>query len=158
MKLIAFQALLSNPQSVARVRALTRDIERVGGIGRDPGLHEGGPNVERLMEWIRQLSARRGVDFVNSTRVPDFMRQAGLANVRGSVVKVPTGTYGGRVGALVATDFVSISKGYGGLIVNSGLTTADEFAATIEGMRLEFEAPDLRCYTPFYIAIGQRPA
>jgi ubiquinone/menaquinone biosynthesis C-methylase UbiE len=122
------------------------------------GLHEGGPNVERLMEWIRQLSARRGVDFVNSTRVPDFMRQAGLANVRGSVVKVPTGTYGGRVGALVATDFVSISKGYGGLIVNSGLTTADEFAATIKGMRLEFEAPDLRCYTPFYIAIGQRPA
>ena len=44
----------------------------------------------------------------------------------------------------------------GGLIVNSGLTTEEQFAATIEGMRAEFEQPNLRCYTPFYIAIGQR--
>jgi hypothetical protein len=31
MQLRAYQALLSNPQNVARVQALTRDIEQVGG-------------------------------------------------------------------------------------------------------------------------------
>jgi hypothetical protein len=31
MKLVTYQALIANPESVARIRAAQRDIERVGG-------------------------------------------------------------------------------------------------------------------------------
>lgn len=142
---------------------VVRELARVTGPGgwvesvETTGLHEGGPHVEQLMEWIRLLSAKRRVNFTDVTHVPDFMRASGLVEVAGSVVKVPTGTYGGRLGTLVATDFLSVAKGYGGLIVGSGVTTQAEFDRALAGMRIDFETPRYRCYTPFYIVIGQRP-
>jgi SAM-dependent methyltransferase len=142
------------------VRELAR-VTRPGGWVESvetTGLHEGGPHVEQMMEWIRQLSTRRRVDFTDVTRVPAFMRASGLADVAGSVVKLPTGSYGGRVGTLVATDFLSVAGGYGGLIVGSGVTTQPEFDRALAGMRVDFQTPHYRCFTPFYIAIGQRPA
>jgi ubiquinone/menaquinone biosynthesis C-methylase UbiE len=141
-------------RELARVTAPGGWVESV----ETTGLHDGGPHVEQLMEWIRQLSARRGVDLANSTRVVEFMRAAGLTNVAGSVVRVPTGAYGGRLGSLVATDFLSVSKGYGGLIVAAGLTSPERFDETLAGMRADFSARRGRCYTPFYVAIGQRAA
>jgi hypothetical protein len=140
------------------VRELARVTRRGGWVElvETTGLHAGGPYVELLMEWIRQLSAHRGVDLANSTRVADFMREAGLTNVAGTVIKVPTGDYGGRVGTLVAADFLAVAKGYGGLIVGAGLTTPAQFDQAMAGMEADFKEPRIRCYTPFDIAIGQR--
>jgi ubiquinone/menaquinone biosynthesis C-methylase UbiE len=142
------------------IRELAR-VTRPGGWVESvetTGLHDGGPHTEQLMEWIRQLSARRTINFDDVTHVTDFMRATGLGQVAGSLVKVPTGLYGGRLGSLVASDFLAVSKGYGGLIVGAGVTSQEAFNQTIEGMRRDFNTPAYRCYTPFYVAIGQRGA
>ena len=102
------------------------------------------------------LSARRQVDLMNGSRVADFMRGAGLRNVAASVVNVPTGVWGDRLGSMVATDFVGVCKGYGGLLVGAGITTQEQFDQTLEGMRGDFASRHGRCYTPFYVVIGQR--
>ena len=120
------------------------------------GLHNGGPHVEMMMTWISQMSARRQVDLMNGSRVADFMRGAGLRNVAASVVNVPTGVWGDRLGSMVATDFVGVCKGYGGLLVGAGITTQEQFDQTLEGMNSDFASRRSRCYTPFYVVIGQR--
>ncbi|MGH2504736.1 MAG: class I SAM-dependent methyltransferase, partial [Ktedonobacterales bacterium] len=44
------------------------------------GLANGGPNVERLMDWIRRLSAMRGVDLMDGGRLGDYLRSTQLVN------------------------------------------------------------------------------
>ncbi|HEU5438591.1 MAG TPA: methyltransferase domain-containing protein [Ktedonobacterales bacterium] len=154
---LLFTALPSDRWALA-VAELAR-VTRPGGWVESvetTGLHNGGPSVGLMMTWIAQMSARRGVDLLNGGRVAHFMQASGLRNIAASVVNVPTGAWGGRLGAMVATDFVGVCKGYGGLLVGAGLTTQEQFDETLTRMRAEFTARNGRCYTPFYVAIGQK--
>jgi SAM-dependent methyltransferase len=141
------------------IRELTR-VTRPGGWVESveaTGLFDGGLNVGQFMDWIAQLSSRRGVNIMDPLRVPGYMQQAGLANVAASTVRVPTGAHGGRLGRMVATDFVGVVKGYGGLITGAGVTTADLYESTLAAMIRDLEARGSRCFTAFHIAVGQRP-
>jgi hypothetical protein len=72
---------------------LTRVTRRGGWIEsvETTGLHDGGPNVDLLMSWISQLSARRGVDLTRAAHVGELMRGTGLGNVSASTINLPTG-------------------------------------------------------------------
>lgn len=154
---LLFTAIPSDRWPLA-IRELAR-VTRPGGWAESvetTGLHNGGPNVDRMMGWITQMSARRQVDLANGSRVIEFMHMAGLRNVAGSVVNVPTGVWGDRLGNMVATDFIGVCTGYAGLLVGAGLTSQQEFDQTLEGMRNDFNTRRYRCFTPFYVVIGQR--
>jgi hypothetical protein len=58
---------------------------------------------------------------------------------------------------MLATDFVSVCKGFAGVIVAAGVASQEQVDQTIEDMRSDFAGSPFRCYTPFYIAYGQRP-
>ncbi len=137
---------------LARVARLGDWVESV----ETTGLFDGGPNVDLMMSWISQLSARRGVDLMNGSRVAEFMRTAGLRNVKASVANLSTGAWGDRLGNMVATDFVAVCKGFAGVIVGAGLTSQEQFDEALEGVRIDLASRGVRCYTPFYIVIGQR--
>jgi ubiquinone/menaquinone biosynthesis C-methylase UbiE len=122
------------------------------------GLVNGGPHVEQLMEWIRQFSARRGVDLMDGSRIGDYVRGSGLINVATRQVNLPTGVYGERLGTLVATDFTSVCKGFGGIVVSQGITTQEHYEQAVAAMQADLNTPTFRCVTPFFIAFGQRPA
>ncbi len=143
------------PLAISELTRVTRPGGWVESV-ETTGLHNGGPHVDLMMSWIAQMSARRTVDLMNGSRVAEFMRAAGLRNIAASVVNVPTGVWGGRLGNMVATDFVGVCKGYAGLLVGAGLTSQEQFDQTLEGMRADFDARGGRCYTPFYVVIGQR--
>lgn len=154
---LLFTALPSNRWPTA-IRELARVARQDGWVEsvETTGLHDGGRHVDLMMSWIQQVSARRSVDLANGGRVADFMRLAELRNVRGSVANVPTGAWGGRLGEMVATDFVSVCRGYAGVLVGAGLTTHEQFNDTLEGMRADFKAKRAQCYTPFYVVVGQK--
>ena len=140
-------------------RELTR-VTRAGGwveMVDSIGLANGGPNVEQLMDWIRQLSSRRGVDLMDGSRIGDYLRGAPLINQSARRVDLPTGAYGGRLGKLVATDFFSVCKGYGGVAASQGITTQEAWNATLERAQADLNTPQYQCVTPFFIAYGQRP-
>jgi SAM-dependent methyltransferase len=137
---------------LARVTQLGGWVESV----ETTRVYNGGSNVDQMVEWLAQLSARRGVSVDNGGRVAEFMHGAGLSNVAASVVNLPMGASGGRLGELVATDYLAVCKGVGGFITAQGLATPDQFEATLAGMREDFTSPHLRCHGPFYIVIGQR--
>lgn len=142
----------SSVDELVRVTRRGGWVELVDSIG----LANGGPHVERLMEWIRQLSARRGVDLMDGGRIADYVRGAPLTNVQVLRIDLPTGKYGGRLGTLVATDFLSVCKGYGGMIAASGLTTQAQYDETVAKAQDDLNAPGFQCVTPFFIAYGQR--
>ncbi len=140
-------------------RELTR-VTRPGGwveLVDSIGLANGGPNVERLMEWIRQLSARRGVDLMDGSRIGEYLEATALVNQSARRIDLPTGAYGGRLGKLVATDFFSVCKGYGGIAAAQGVTTPEAWDETLERAQADLNTSQYQCVTPFFIAYGQRP-
>lgn len=140
-------------------RELTR-VTRPGGwveLVDTIGLANGGPNVERLMDWIRQLSARRNVDLMDGGRIADALRTTSLRQQASRRIDLPTGARGGRLGKMVATDFLSVCKGFGGVAVAQGICSQSAWDTTLERMQLDLAQPDNPCVTPFFIAYGQRP-
>jgi ubiquinone/menaquinone biosynthesis C-methylase UbiE len=143
------------PFVVGELARITRPggwIELVDSIG----LINGGPNVDLLMNWIRQLAARRAVDLMDGSRIAQYVQDAGLRRVVSHRVDLPTGQHGQRLGSLVATDFLSVCKGFGGVAVSQGLVTQAQWDETVAQAEVDLNVPTYRCVTPFFIAYGQR--
>lgn len=138
---------------LARVTRRGGWVELVDSIG----LVNGGPHVEQLMEWIRQLTARRSVDLMDGSRVAQYVQGAGLVNGVARRFDLPTGQHGQRLGSLVATDFFSVCKGFGGVAVAQGLVTQHEWDETVAQAQADLMTMNYHCVTPFFIAYGQRP-
>jgi ubiquinone/menaquinone biosynthesis C-methylase UbiE len=144
------------PSVVLELMRVTRTggwVELVDSIG----LAHGGPNVEQLMEWIRNLSARRGVDLMDGSRIGDYLRGSPLVNQSARRVDLPTGIYGGRLGKMVAADFLSVCRGFGGVAVAQGITSQQAWDTVLDRMQADLNTPTNQCVTPFFIAYGQRP-
>ncbi len=89
-------------------------------------------------------------------RVGDVMRSVGLERVDVRRLTMPCGKSGGRLGNMLALDWISVLKGIGGMTVAQGVTTAAQFDQVIEQARAELASPTLACVMPLYIAYGQR--
>ena len=137
---------------LARVTRPGGWVELVDSIG----LVNGGPHVEQLMDWIRELSARRGVDLADGGRIATYLAAAPLQQQSARRIDLPTGASGGRLGRLVATDFFSVCKGFGGVAAAAGVTTQAAWDAALERAQADLNHPDYQCVTPFFIAVGQR--
>ncbi|HEX6122001.1 MAG TPA: class I SAM-dependent methyltransferase [Ktedonobacterales bacterium] len=144
------------PWVVAELARVTRPggwVELVETLG----FINGGPHIEQIRAWMGQFSARRGVDGRDGSRVEEFLRGAGLSNVVSRRVDLPTGAYGGRIGALLATDCISVFRGYGGIVVAQGYATQEHWDQMLAGVQADLNSPSIKCIIPFFIAYGQRP-
>ena len=119
-------------------------------------LQGGGPAVNQLMTWLDATLSRRGVVFLDGGAVGTVMQSVGLTNVTVRSEAMPCGDSGGRVGKMLATDWISVLKGLGGMTVAQGVTSAEAFDQTIEAAQRELAEPQRRCIMPLYIAYGQR--
>lgn len=115
-----------------------------------------GPVLAHLSTMINTMIARRGIDPQDGARVGEMLRQAGLAQVETRRVDIPLGSYGGRIGNLLATDLLSGIGAFGGLLVQMGVMTTEQFEQMHAALRAEFAAPVNRAVGPFYIAYGRR--
>jgi hypothetical protein len=116
----------------------------------------GGPAVDQMMRWLDETLTRRGVLFTNGGRVGEVMRLTGLQHVTTPTMAMPCGDHGGRLGKMLALDWISVLKGIGGMTVAQGITTAEAFDQMLEQMRAEMASPQYRCVMPLCIAYGQR--
>ncbi|HEX9068719.1 MAG TPA: class I SAM-dependent methyltransferase [Ktedonobacterales bacterium] len=119
-------------------------------------LQGGGPAINQLMAWLDATLATRGVVFMNGGRVGDVMRAVGLGHVTVRALAMPCGEHGGRVGRMLALDWITVLRGLSGMTIAQGITSEADFDQTLEAARLELESPSLRCIMPLYIAFGQR--
>ena len=119
-------------------------------------LQNGGPAMNQIIGWSTAILGRRGVDLMDGERVGDLLRTAGLAQVKMQPVMLPCGEYGGRIGKMLAADYISGAKGLGGLAATLGMTTQEQFEQVLATNAVEFTSPQGRCVVPFYVAYGQR--
>lgn len=116
----------------------------------------GGPVAEQLMDWIRAISLRRGVDIADAAHVQKHLAAAGLTQVRTQELTIPCGDYGGRIGKMMATDYFAGVKAVGGVMVAQGLTTETRFEQVLTLAMQDIASPRYRCVFPVFVAYGQR--
>ncbi|HEX8036373.1 MAG TPA: methyltransferase domain-containing protein [Ktedonobacterales bacterium] len=116
-----------------------------------------GPVLTRLSARINDLIAHRGIDPHDGARVGEMLRAAGLTGVAEQRIDMPIGSHGGRIGTLLATDLLAGIEGFGGLLVQMGLFSAEQFQQLHAELRAEFASPENRAVGPFYVAYGQQP-
>jgi SAM-dependent methyltransferase len=115
-----------------------------------------GPALTRFSTTINSLIAHRGIDPLDGAQVGEMLRAAGLVDVATRRIDVPIGSYGGRIGAMMATDLLAGIEGFGGLLPQMGLATAEQVQQMLAELRAEFASPENRAVGPFYIAYGRR--
>ncbi|HEU5348577.1 MAG TPA: class I SAM-dependent methyltransferase [Ktedonobacterales bacterium] len=115
-----------------------------------------GPMLSHLSDTINGLIAHRGIDPLDGARVGEMLRAAGLTGIVEQRIDVPLGSYGGRIGTMMATDLLAGIEGFGGLLVQMNLLTAEQFQQMHANLRAEFASPDNRAVGPFYVAYGRR--
>jgi ubiquinone/menaquinone biosynthesis C-methylase UbiE len=143
------------PFVVSELIRVTRPGGWVETVETTPVEH-GGPAMDQIIRWTTTLLQRRGIDFMDGSRVGDLLQAQGLANVVSRRVELPMGAHGGRVGKLLATDILFGMQATRGPLVALGLTTAAEFDRALAEARRASESPQGRCISPFYVAYGQR--
>jgi len=117
---------------------------------------DGGPAMDAIFGWLSELSLRRGVDLRLGAQVGQLMRASGLANVVSREVDIPIGRYGGRVGNMMMTDSLSGFKAVGGILTAQNFTTTEAYDAALTRLRTDLDSDRYHCYSPFFIAYGQR--
>ncbi|HKB48802.1 MAG TPA: hypothetical protein VKC57_13960, partial [Ktedonobacterales bacterium] len=91
------------------------------------------------------------------SRVADRLREAGFANITTGYLELPCGDYGGRLGKMVQTDYMNVTKAFGGMIVAAGIAPAEEFDRLYAQGQQDLATPDNKCFAPVYMAFGQHP-
>ena len=115
----------------------------------------GGPAMDRLVDWITQASTRRGIDPGLGPHVAEMMRDSGLVNMQARAEALPVGRYGGRLGNMAAVDVFGVVSGVKQLVVAQGIAQEPEYEATMQQARADLDR--YQCRLPFYLAYGQKP-
>ncbi len=115
----------------------------------------GGPALSALREWMREATARRGMDAYIGTQIGTFLESAGLRNVTFHELNIPMGQAGGRLGVMAETNYMSLFTSLRGLILAQNITTPDHFDQVMATARQEVSIG--RYTSPYYLAFGQRP-
>jgi SAM-dependent methyltransferase len=137
-----------------------RELRRVTLAGQwievtDPDLTftNQGLQTTRLMNWISQASAKRGLDITIGSKLGSFMQAAGLRNVSVGKVPVPLGAWGGRMGSFLIKDFYGAALTLKPLVIASTDATSDEYDRVVADWVRECDENHSSC--DFYIAYGQ---
>ena len=80
----------------------------------------------------------------------------GLADVTTGYLELPCGSYGGRLGQMVALDYMAVTKAFGGMIAAAGIAPLEAFDRYYDQAQQELKQPDNRCFAPVYLAFGRR--
>ncbi len=139
------------------VRELAR-VARAGGWIElvEAGTSEGGgPALRQVDAWVAAVLERRGLDIHLATHLGDFLRQAGVRDVTVRRLPLPLGTYGGRLGGLVETDYFAAVNAMKAPVVALGMASEQEHEAVAQAAREEVRRG--RCIFPVYAVFGRRP-
>lgn len=141
------------PNVVAELRRVTRPggwVELVEGDVSPVG----GPAMAQILRWTESAGQQRGIDLRIAARLGSLLHEAGLARVRVQQVPIPMGKHGGRLGVMMETNAVAAVQGFGSMLVGSGVASAREFEAAVQGMREEIARG--RLVWNISVADGQR--
>ena len=69
--------------------------------------HQAGPATNRFLAWWVAIAASRGIDASRMSQLGSLLRQAGCFTVQAETRTIPVGSWGGRLGTLLAQDMLA---------------------------------------------------
>lgn len=69
--------------------------------------HHVGPATKQFLEWWVAISASRGIDASNMAHLGKFLQHAGLSHIKTETRTLAVGSWGGRLGNLLAQDMLA---------------------------------------------------
>jgi ubiquinone/menaquinone biosynthesis C-methylase UbiE len=116
-------------------------------------LRQQGPETARFLQWITATSQAHGIDITVSTKIENFLHNAGLTNIQSKRISIPLGNWGGRLGSLLAKDFTTAALSLKPLVLTTVQISSDLYTYTVEQVRQECDALNTSC--DFYVTTGQ---
>lgn len=105
--LVAGIPLASWPTVIGELRRVTAPggwIE-LGEMGTS--FHQAGPATKQFLAWWEAISASKGIDASSMSQLGVLLKQAGLCHVKTATKILAVGSWGGRMGNLVAQDMLA---------------------------------------------------
>jgi len=121
------------------------------------GVREAGPAVERFNELAHAVAVAKGLDTgrVVYDSIDGFLRDAGLVDVARHEISLPIGTWGGRVGAFLATDMRAAQTRFSAVLQAQSGISEEECRNLVQ--RAQAECAERRMSCAFAIAYGRKP-
>ncbi|HET8911809.1 MAG TPA: class I SAM-dependent methyltransferase [Ktedonobacteraceae bacterium] len=99
--------LASWPWVIQELKRVTRPGGWVELIEMGNTFHRAGPATEQMLAWWMALSATKGIETSQLSLIGEFLQRAGFLPVQKKTQLIPLGSWGGRVGNLLAQDMLS---------------------------------------------------
>lgn len=116
----------------------------------------GGPGMNQLYEWFMAVGLSRGINMLTSPQIGTFLANAGAQNIVKHDLPMALGSWGGRAGAMMETNYFALHKGALAIMLQLHLTTQEAFDAAVSAARQEIAQG--RYIWPYFLFYGQRPA
>jgi SAM-dependent methyltransferase len=113
-----------------------------------------GPALQQFLAWGRSMSSARGIEVGQVANLDMLLSGVGLRSVEKLVLRMPVGSWGGRLGHALAQNMLAAFIGLRGLFCQMLPITPELFDATHATLAAEWEA----YHTIFhiYVAYGQK--
>jgi ubiquinone/menaquinone biosynthesis C-methylase UbiE len=111
-----------------------------------------GPLTRQFFSWGIEASASRGLDARVIPQLGDYLREAGLRDVRARAVDIPIGEWGGRVGVMMKENLLSAFSSLKTLYTQRG--SEDDFASLMQELPAEWEHH--QSLYRFYVFYGKK--
>ncbi len=117
---------------------------------------DGGPALEQLTAWWREIFAGRDIDMTLGNHVGEFLRAAGVVTVMQRDESLPMGPHGGRVGQIVGLEMLTGIRS-GLPVVGQALGVAQQVLdETLRRIDADVYSGQYQARLPIFIAFGQR--
>jgi ubiquinone/menaquinone biosynthesis C-methylase UbiE len=94
--------------------SVIRELERVthpGGfvelVEMGTTFHHAGPATNQFLDWWAAISATRGIDASKLSGIGTLLHGSGCSHVEEKTERIPVGSWGGRIGNLLAQDILA---------------------------------------------------
>jgi SAM-dependent methyltransferase len=151
--LVAAIPLTRWPWVIGELRRVTAAGGWVELVEMGTTFHHSGPATRQLLAWWTALSASRGIDASQMGQIGTWLKEAGLSHVRSQTRRLAVGSWGGRLGTLLAQDMLAGWPAIRSLVEQRAGVTAEEFERVLAALEEEWNQSQTRYEV--YFACGQ---
>jgi SAM-dependent methyltransferase len=151
--LVAGIPLASWPWVIEELKRVTAPGGWIELVEMGNTFYHSGPATRQFLAWWVPISASRGIDAAYMKQVGSWLKQAGLSDVRAETRRLAVGSWGGRVGKLLAQDLLAGWPTMRPLVQSMLGVTPGAFDAVIETLVEEWN--QYQTSYEIYLACGQ---
>jgi signal transduction histidine kinase/ubiquinone/menaquinone biosynthesis C-methylase UbiE len=119
-------------------------------------LEDGGIAVAQIMDWLKQMTQARGLDFTEAVHISTYLQKAGFINIEPQLEKLPFGS-GGRLGHYLALDLFTGIRSLEDRLIKEGITNMSSFDEVMSQADVDVHSGQYQCRMIVHIAYGRRP-